>query len=281
MTMLSLRIAAKSNAVSVMHQKKALEIWGDHPMEVVTNGVHVPTWDGTIGDDIWKYHTEQKRQLLSYVLTQTGVKLDENTLLLGWARRMVSYKRPLALFQDIERFKKLASDTHRPVRVVMAGFSPPGDADGAALLQQIQYIATHDLKDYLVYLPNYDMEIARHMIAGCDVWLNTPVVGFEACGTSGMKAALNGVFPLSTRDGWVDEAELFRVGWLLDNEKINKSLLSILENDIIPMYYTNRDEWVAHMWNAREMVLNQFSATRMLRGYVEKMYLPTLQALDH
>lgn len=281
MTMLSLRIAAKSNAVSVMHQKKALEIWGDHPMEVVTNGVHVPTWDGTIGDDIWTYHTEQKRQLLSYVLTQTGVKLDENTLLLGWARRMVSYKRPLALFQDIEHFKKLASDTHRPVRVVMAGFSPPGDTDGAALLQQIQYIATHDLKDYLVYLPNYDMEIARHMIAGCDVWLNTPVVGFEACGTSGMKAALNGVFPLSTRDGWVDEAELFRVGWLLDNEKINKSLLSILENDIIPMYYTNRDEWVAHMWNAREMVLNQFSATRMLRGYVEKMYVPTLQALDH
>jgi glucan phosphorylase len=281
MTMLSLRIAAKINTVSKMHQQKAQSIWSDHPMECVTNGVHVPTWDGEVGSDILAYHTQQKKKLLEYVKTTTGAVWGEDDFVIGWARRMVPYKRPLALFQDVGKFKTLASVSGKPIRVVVSGFAPPGDTDGALLLQQIQHLAENELKEFIVYLPNYDLEVARLMVAGCDVWMNTPVVGFEACGTSGMKAALNGVLPVSTRDGWVNESELFRVGWIVDNEDVNKSIFSLLTGEILPMYYTQKDEWIAHMQNARAMAKNQFSATRMLREYIEKMYLPSLTSLQH
>lgn len=281
MTMLSLRIAAKINAVSKLHQQKALEIWSDHPMEVVTNGVHVPTWDGEVGEDIALYHSEQKKLLLKHVRKSSNVTWGENDFIIGWARRMVSYKRPLALFQDVEKFKALAARSGMPVRVVVSGFAPPGDVDGGLLLKQIQHMAQNELRDFIVYLPNYDLEVARLMVAGCDVWMNTPVVGFEACGTSGMKAALNGTLPVTTKDGWVYEAELFKVGWIVENERVNTSIFSLLENEILPMYYQGRTEWVSHMKNARAMAKTQFSATRMLRDYIEKMYLPVLRDIGH
>lgn len=281
MTMLSLRIAAKINAVSKLHQQKALEIWSDHPMEVVTNGVHIPTWDGEVGEDIVSYHSEQKKRLLAHVRKTTSVTWGESDFIVGWARRMVSYKRPLALFQDVEKFKALATRVGMPVRVVVSGFAPPGDVDGGLLLKQIQHLAQNELRDFIVYLPNYDLEVARLMVAGCDVWMNTPVVGFEACGTSGMKAALNGTLPVTTKDGWVYEAELFKVGWIVENERVNTSIFSLLENEILPMYYHDRVEWVSHMQNARAMARTQFSATRMLRDYIEKMYLPVLGDIGH
>lgn len=279
MTMLSLRIANKINAVSKLHQKKAGEIWADHPMEQITNGVHVPTWDGEVGDDILSYHRKQKKLLLSYIVENNSHHWGEDDFIIGWARRMVSYKRPLALFQDVEKFKNLAAIQGKPVRVVVSGFAPPGDIDGALLLQQIQHLSQNELRDFIVYLPNYNLELARLMVAGCDVWMNTPVVGFEACGTSGMKAALNGTIPVSTKDGWVEEAELFRVGWIVDNENINKSIFHLLESEILSMYYQQPSEWVEHMQNARVMALSQFSATRMLREYIEKMYLPSLRVI--
>lgn len=279
MTMLSLRIANKINAVSKIHQKKANEIWTDHRMEQITNGVHVPTWDGDVGADIRSYHSAQKNLLLSYLAKKRSIQWGSDDFIIGWARRMVSYKRPLALFQDVEKFKNLAAIQGKPVRVVVSGFAPPGDIDGALLLQQIQHLSQNELRDFIVYLPNYNLELARLMVAGCDVWMNTPVVGFEACGTSGMKAALNGTIPVSTKDGWVEEAELFRVGWIVDNENINKSIFHLLESEILPMYYQQPSEWVEHMQNARVMALSQFSATRMLREYIEKMYLPSLRVI--
>lgn len=281
MTMLSLRIAAKINAVSRIHQQKAQGIWTDHPMEVVTNGIHVPTWDGEIGSDIVTYHKRQKQLLFEAIQKVSPISWSEDDFVIGWARRMVPYKRPLALFQDLERFLALAKTPGRPVRVVISGFAPPGDVDGGLLLKQIQHLAKNELKDYIVYLPNYNLALAKLMVSGCDVWMNTPVVGFEASGTSGMKAALNGVLPVSTRDGWVNEAELFRIGWVIESEDVSKSIATALQNEILPMYYTQKEEWIAHMRNARDMAFNQFSTTRMLRQYIEKMYLPVLQAIDH
>lgn len=280
MTMLSLRIASRINAVSRMHQKKARDIWADHPMESITNGIHIPSWDGDT-EDLWKHRQEKKRLLLAYVKEQTGVVWGEDELLLGWARRMVSYKRPLALFQNVEQFRALATREGKHVRVIVSGFAPPGDVDGAMLLQQIQHLAKNELKEYVVYLPQYTMTLAKILTAGCDVWLNTPVVGFEACGTSGMKAALNGTLPVSTRDGWIEESELFRVGWVLDSDRVHTSLMNILRQDVVPMYYTNKEDWLAHMKNSREMILNQFTATKMLRLYIEKMYLPVQQEIGH
>jgi starch phosphorylase len=111
------------------------------------------------------------------------------------------------------------------------------------------------------------------MISGCDIWANTPVVGFEACGTSGIKAALNGVLPLTTRDGWVDEVELYKIGWLLDDANITEDILEKLEHEILPIYYEKDNNqipntWVAMMKNARSLIYNDFSMTRVLRQYL-------------
>lgn len=283
MTMLSLRLAAKINAVSLLHQKKARELWTDHAMDVVTNGIHIPSWDAIdSADALWDEHQANKRKLLSYIEKVSGIHFGERDLLLGWARRIVPYKRPLVLFEDLKRFRNLATQIDRPIRVVMAGKAPPGDIKAAQLLGSLQRIVSEELKGLVVCLPNHNMELAQLLTSGCDVWLNTPVVGFEACGTSGMKAALNGVLPATTKDGWVSEVELFGIGWILNSDTIHESILDALEHQIVPMYFQNDAngrpaDWIRHMKNARDLILSEFSATRMLRAYIETMYVRALE----
>ena len=284
MTLLALRMAGKINAVSKLHADKAREIWPEFPMIPITNGIHVKTWDSTKSkDNIWKKHQENKRFLLAYIHTATGITWDENTLLLGWAKRIVGYKRPLALFDNLQQFKNLATSSERPINVVISGLANEDDTEGLAILEQIKKIVKEDLNGNVVYLPRYNMSSAKLLVSGCDVWLNTPFVGFEACGTSGMKAALNGVLPCSTADGWVAEADLYEVGWVLKNENLSNDILSVLEQQIVPLYY-DRDssgvsrQWVKMMQNARDMILNQFSTTTMLRKYIEEFYLPIIRA---
>ncbi|OGK26120.1 hypothetical protein A3D80_01450 [Candidatus Roizmanbacteria bacterium RIFCSPHIGHO2_02_FULL_40_13b] len=283
MTLLALRMAGKINAVSKLHAEIAGKIWKSYPMVPITNGIHIKTWDGVgIKDRIWEKHRENKRLLLEYIRSKTGVSWDENTLLLGWGRRMVGYKRPLALFDTIDQFKQLATSSDKPINVVISGVVHESDAEGLDILKRIQKIVNDDLKGTVVYLPKYTMSLSKLMVAGCDVWLNTPVVGFEACGTSGMKAALNGVLPASTADGWVAEANLFEVGWLLKNDNLSEDILSVLKNNILPTYY-DRDsdgvspQWVKMMKNARDMTVNQFDTATMLRKYIEEFYLSTIQ----
>ncbi|HZE87617.1 MAG TPA: alpha-glucan family phosphorylase [Methylomirabilota bacterium] len=283
MALLALRMAGKINAVSRLHAKKAQEVWKEHPMIPITNGINVKTWDrvGKKGN-IWEKHQRNKRDLLQYIHKMTGVRWDEDTLLLGWARRIVAYKRPLGLFDNLQQFKELATSSDRPINVVIAGIAHQNDEEGIMILKQIHKIVTEDLKGIVVYLPDYNMINARLLISGSDVWLNTPVVGFEACGTSGMKAALNGVLPCSTQDGWVAEADLYKVGWVLDSDNLSNDILSVLKTQIVQLYY-DRDarnipqQWVKMMQNAREMVLNQFSTTTMLRKYIEEFYLPVIR----
>ena len=283
MTLLALRMAGKINAVSRLHAKKAQEIWKEVPMIPITNGIHIKTWDRIDNkENIWEKHQSNKRALLEYINKMTNETWDENTLLLGWARRIVGYKRPLALFDNLQQFKNLATTSGKPIKVVISGIAHKNDEEGVAILAQIHKIVTEDLKGVVVYLPGYNMAIAEMLVSGCDVWLNTPVVGFEACGTSGMKAALNGVLPCSTPDGWVAEADLYEVGWVLQSENLSDDILSVLEQQIVFLYY-NRDsksipqQWVKMMKNARDMTLNQFSATTMLRKYIEEFYLPIIQ----
>lgn len=285
MTMLALRMAGTINAVSSLHAKKAASIWTDHPMISITNGIHMPTWDG-VGreENIWQTHQKNKRALLELIYKETGEIWDENELLLGWARRIVGYKRPLVLFDDLNRFVAMAKSANRPIRVVFAGHPHQSDEEGMQLLETLKKLIHSDLKGTVVYLKNYNISLAKQMVAGCDVWFNTPVVGFEACGTSGMKAALNGALPATTKDGWVDEVELFGIGWILDTDKIGQSLLDTLEHEIIPMYYEKQKDgfstWQQHVKNARDLVKNEFSATKMLRNYIEKMYLPAITTLQ-
>ena len=287
MTLLALRMASKANAVSRLHATKAAEIWKDYPMSPITNGIHIKTWDSLANThspkEMWEKHQQNKRVLLDFIRTETGTSWDENTLLLGWARRIVTYKRPLSLFENLELFKSLAESSDRPIRVVISGLSHKDDSEGLAMFKHIEQIVKKDLKGLVVYLPDYRMCTAKLLVSGCDVWLNTPSVGFEACGTSGMKAALNGVLPCSTNDGWVAEANLYAVGWLLQNESLSNDILSVLGKQIAPLYYAKdsgdfSEHWVKMMQNARDMTLNQFSATKMLRKYIEEFYLIAIHA---
>lgn len=283
MTMLALRMTGVVNAVSKLHAQKAKEIWSDHPMVSVTNGIHIPTWDrvqdgfGPQGT-IWAKHQELKKDLLAMLKEKVGKEWSDETLLVGWARRIVQYKRPLAIFKDMQRLAEIARHADMPVRFVFAGKPHPSDQEGLRMAKELGELANGELSDFVAYLPDYGYDVAKKLVAGCDVWLNTPVVGFEACGTSGMKAALNGVLPVSTKDGWVDEAEMFKVGWLLDSTRITESTLGVLGNDVVKTYYSRNEEGVPLLWeemmrNSRDMALNQFSATRMVRKYLKLMYL--------
>jgi starch phosphorylase len=275
MTMLAMRLAGKINAVSKLHAKKAKEIWTDHPMEAITNGIHIPTWDKIGEGEMWATHKENKRKLIKIIESQTGTFWEDNALILGWARRMVRYKRPLAMVERLKQFGEMARDQNRPVRIVYAGMSHPADEDGQEILEELQYRLSADLKGVAVYLSHYDMNLSSAMVAGCDVWINTPVVGFEACGTSGMKAALNGVLPLSTRDGWVDEIEMLGVGWAVDDNDLTVQMMDTLEGKILPLYYERNEEgipleWVKMMKNARQLILNEFSMSRALHQYLDE-----------
>lgn len=274
MTMLAMRAAGKINAVSELHAKKAKDIWSDHPMVAITNGIHIPTWDKIGEGEMWATHRENKRKLLELINEQTGTIWEDNTLLLGWARRMVRYKRPLALVERLKQFGEMARDANRPIHVVFAGLSHPADEDGREMLEELQYRLTSDLKGVAVYLPHYNLELSATMTAGCDVWINTPVVGFEACGTSGMKAALNGDLPMSTRDGWVDEIEMLGVGWALEDKELTDNMMDTLNKAILPLYYKRNvegvpSEWLSMMKNARNLIKNEFSMTRALTQYLE------------
>lgn len=273
LTTLALRMSGKVNAVSNLHAQKAAVIWPDHPMLPITNGIHLPTWDSDGANiKLLEQHQRNKQQLLSYIAEKTGEQWNQETLLLGWARRMATYKRPLALFADIKRFVSLAAKTNREIKVVLAGQAHESDTDGAAALVQLQELITTTCKGMVVYLPDYRLSLAKMMVSGTDVWLNTPVVGFEACGTSGMKAALNGSLPATTNDGWVAEVNLYGIGWMLDSENVTKSLLDVLERDIVPLYYEDKTHWHENMQHGRELILHEFSATKMLRKYIEYMY---------
>lgn len=277
MTMLSLRMAGIGTAVSQLHAKKSKEVWANHPLMGITNGIHLPTWD-LISNDVaaegkfWEHHQRIKKILLKVIQGVSGNVWSEDTLLLGWARRIVQYKRPLSIFEELEKLKTLAHNSQTPVKIVFSGLAHPDDEEGQKMVTKLKE-SVAQISDIAVYLPDYNLELAKLLVSGCDVWLNTPTLGFEASGTSGMKAALNGALPCSTRDGWVDEAELFKVGWILDGDQANKSFLELLEKEIVPMYYGQKNIWEEHMRNARWMIQNQFSATRMIRQYVENLYI--------
>lgn len=284
MTTLSLRFASKINAVSALHCKKAAEIFSPHKMENVTNGIYVKGWDSLETDErseIWKKHQKNKNALLSRIKDKSGEEWSENILLIGWARRFVPYKRPLAILENIKELKKMAGTKGREIKIIFAGHASEGDEEGEKLLREVRRIITEELKGIAVFLPNYNLELARLLTSGCDVWLNTPVVGSEACGTSGMKAALNGGLPMTTKDGWVDEVDLSNIGWILENTDINRKILEILDKSVVPMYYKHLEnpndsgsEWLARMEKARGLILEKFSMTRALREYIENIYLP-------
>jgi starch phosphorylase len=307
MTMLALRMARQSNAVSRLHADKAVNLWPDFRLLPVTNGVHLPQW---LAPDLqallteyapdwrraasdprawkgvrriphlkmWETHMKLKAEMLLEIYNRTGVELDLGTLTVVWARRFASYKRPDLLFSDIERLKKLLFSSDRPIQIIVSGKSHPADGQGKAIIAHIENLANFELKHRAVFVDDYSISLAKKLVSGADVWLNTPIYGLEASGTSGMKASANGVIQFTTPDGWAHEVDWYGMGYALPLDKAETEIYTLFEKKIIPAYY-RRDQqnipelWVAMMQETIATVAPLFSSQRMVNDYIDRMYL--------
>ncbi len=291
MSLLSLKLAGKINAVSSVHAREAAKSWTNYEIEYVTNGIHMKTWDKvgeTLASDnrennLFEKHKENKRELIKYLNMNKRSEWSENDLIIGWARRMVPYKRPMSMLGDIERFRKLTTEKNRPVRIIMGGVAHQSDDEGREMIKSIKGIIEEKLSDTAIFLDDYSVTLSKLLVSGCDLWLNTPVIGSEACGTSGMKAALNGTLVFSTSDGWVDEVNTAEIGWDINSEGVEESILDVLEYDILPLFYSeDLSKWYARMKVARNTIKERFLTTRMLKEYLEKLYIPIIDvSLSH
>ena len=224
------------------------------------------------------------------VIAQAQDILDPNVLTLGFARRFAEYKRPNLLLQNAQRLIRLLTNSERPVQIIIAGKAHPKDNIGKQLIQQwLQFVGCSDVRMHAVFIEDYDISLAQEMVQGVDVWINTPRRPWEACGTSGMKVLVNGGLNLSELDGWWAEAYSEDVGWALgDGQQHDESnwdeieseqLYDVLEQQIIPLFY-DRDSlgipqsWVARIRASMAQLAPQFSTNRMVREYIEQMYLP-------
>jgi starch phosphorylase len=258
--------------------------------------------------ELWEAHLRQKRELAHFargrlrsqfarhgeaptVLAELERALDPDVLTIGFARRFATYKRAGLLFSDIDRLAKMLADADRPVQVVFAGKAHPADRPGQRVIQEIfQRSRSPQLRGRVFILEDYNMRVARFLVQGVDVWLNNPRRPLEASGTSGMKAAQNGVPNLSVLDGWWDEGYEGDNGWAIGGRETDpdesaqdwrdaQDLYRLLEEDIIPRYYErNADglpvDWLKVMRRAMASTLWRFSTTRMLHEYTESLYLP-------
>ncbi len=311
MTLLALNLSKYTNGVTEAHMKYSRKLFPGHYIREVTNGVHsymwtsqhfrelfhtyVPGWvnepellvrvDTIPNEEIWEAHMKGKMDLLNFVNEKTKTKMDVYTLMLGFARRATEYKRATLLFSDLKRLRKATESEN--IQLIFAGKAHPRDEAGKELIKEI-YRYKNQLKDEIkiVYLEDYNMEIASKLTSGVDVWLNTPLPPYEASGTSGMKAAHNGVINFSILDGWWIEGcvEGF-TGWAIGpqpDENLYEQERRVRELDdlygklqylVIPKFYESRDDWVTMMKNSIGKVAYYFNTHRMMRRYATDAYL--------
>lgn len=299
MTVAALRLSYRANAVSQIHGETARSMWKDvtgaAPIIAITNGVHVKTWQNSDikeahekRKDLWKEHVKLKKKLIDCVRSQNNVDLDPDVLTIGFARRAAAYKRGSLVFKKRDVLEPLLKKGK--LQFIYSGKAHPNDHEGKAIIQQI-VSASKKFPNQVVYLENYDMDIARLMVQGCDVWLNNPLRPMEASGTSGMKAALNGVLNISVVDGWVAEAMTHReTGWLLDkvfdrpieegrqDEYDAEAFYEVLLKEIIPIYYTDKHRWIKMMKASIQMAEEKLTAQRMIEQYYNLLYNKTFMA---
>ncbi|MBU1195405.1 MAG: alpha-glucan family phosphorylase [Proteobacteria bacterium] len=266
--------------------------------------------DNIENSDLWHSHEldrsnliRKSRQLLltqyerrnapRNVLEEVVDSLDHHCLTICFARRFATYKRAGLLLRDIPRLTRLITDPDRPIQFIFAGKAHPNDNDGKAIIQQIvQFSRRHEVRHRVAFLEDYDINIARYMVQGCDVWLNTPRRPYEACGTSGMKAAANGGLNLSILDGWWCEGFREDRGWAIGSGEDyddpeyqdsveSQALFNILENDVIPAFYDRKRgnppaKWIKMMKASMKMAMTDFSSDHMVREYSNRYYLPAL-----
>jgi starch phosphorylase len=320
LTPFALRTSAHANGVSELHGAVSREMWhglwperrmDEVPITSITNGVHQRTWispelEVLLGDtdpqfeharelsadDVWAAHRSAKERLLEFVVTTRGARdLDPEVLTIGFARRFATYKRASLLFSRPDRLAKLLADPDRPIQVLVAGKAHPADEEGKDVIQLVvDFSREPAAAGRVVFLEDYEMTLARRLVQGVDLWLNTPRRPFEASGTSGMKAALNGVPNCSILDGWWAEAYSPEVGFAVathegeaseeeQDEADADALYGVLEEQVLPAYY-ERDEtglpqrWIALMRESIAELGPRFGTARMVAEYVERLYLP-------
>jgi starch phosphorylase len=312
LTHVAMNLSHFVNGVAKRHMEVSREMFHSYTIDSITNGVHAETWTSPAFQELFdryipgwksdnfslryaldipkteihKAHAACKKQLFDYVRDQTGVEMDVGALTLGFARRAAAYKRAYLLFYDIERLKRINADVGR-IQVIYAGKAHPQDQGGKELIRAI-FEVKESLKDTVkvVYLEDYDVGLAKRLTSGVDIWLNTPEPPMEASGTSGMKAALNGIPSLSILDGWWLEGCIEGVtGWAIGDDvrkngrdgdgrtKDATSLYDKLERVIIPLYYDKRDAFGDIMLHAIALNGSFFNTQRMLQEYVLKAYV--------
>lgn len=270
-------------------------------------------WEGVLqipDEELWRAHERCRERLVGWArhtlreqLVKRGAAyddlaaadeiLDPEALTIGFARRFASYKRGALLLRDPDRLRRLLEETKRPIQFVFAGKAHPADNEGKELIRDIVNFARNpNVRRRIVFLENYDINIARYLVQGVDVWLNTPRRGMEASGTSGMKAAANGVLNCSILDGWWVEGYAADLGWAIgrgetysdgesQDQVESQTLYDILEKQIIPLFYDRSAdnmprEWIARMKNCMRKLAPVFNTNRMVRDYTEKLYLPAM-----
>ena len=260
--------------------------------------------------DLWQVHMERKKALIAYArkrLREQHLRLGEGAeqlaefekilnpeaLLIGFARRFATYKRATLIFRDLPRLEKLLSDPKRPVEILFAGKAHPADQPGKALIEQVYHFSRSDaFRGKVAFLENYDIDMARYLVSGADIWLNTPIRPHEASGTSGQKAALNGLPNCSILDGWWAEGYDGHNGWAIGEEREyhdqnaqddddSVSLYDLLENDIVPIYFERDSDnlphrWLAFMKEAIRTCAPAFSMKRMIKEYTTRYYVPEI-----
>jgi starch phosphorylase len=310
MTYLALYTSHYVNGVAKKHREVSQHMFAGYKIDSITNGVHVATWacpeiqtlfDKHISgwrqdnlslrygltiahDEIWKAHSSAKERLLDYVNRSTNAGLDRDIFTVGFARRATQYKRLDLVFHDLDRLRHIAANVGQ-LQLVFGGKAHPHDMQGKELIQNIFRIRDqlHD-SIRIIYLPEYDMTLGKLMTAGVDLWLNTPQPPMEASGTSGMKAAVNGVPSLSILDGWWIEGCIEGItGWAIghdheaqeeheDRSAEAANLYDKLEQVILPLYYNDRDGYINVMRQAIALNGSFFNTERMVDQYVTRAY---------
>ncbi|MBC8413214.1 MAG: alpha-glucan family phosphorylase [Nitrospira sp.] len=310
MTLLGFNLSKFVNGVAKKHGEVSQNMFPGYEIKSITNGVHVFTWTcesmkkvfdkylpgwanepetfvraGVIPDDeLWAAHSAAKKKLIDYVNTTTSSKMKADVLTIGFARRATAYKRADLLFSELDKLEKIGAGK---IQIIYAGKAHPKDEVGKELIRTIVgYKKKLKGKIEIAFLEGYNMEIALDLVSGSDIWLNTPLRPLEASGTSGMKAAVNGVMNFSVLDGWWIEGHIEGfTGWSIGpaptevepNKNMNKidadDLYDKLENVVIPAYYNDRANWIRMMQNAIGKNANYFNTHRMMRMYVTEAYI--------
>ncbi len=325
MAVLALRLCGHVNGVSQLHAKVSRRLWlsllpeladEDIRIRAITNGVHRTTWtdpevaklslvedpDAVDREAFWRVHEGLRARLVDVArrrlvearreqgaspeeIEEASRVLDPGALTIGFAKRFTTYKRPGLIFHDPERLARILDS--RPVQIIFTGKAHPHDDPGKHVLQDVaRFCLRPEFRGRVVLLPDYNMGLARRLVAGCDVWLNNPIRPREACGTSGMKAAMNGGLNLSVLDGWWEEAPYEEIGFTigpaaedLPDDQTATFLYEALEQQVLPLFFDRNEQglplaWIEKMVQSTSRVSRLFSADRMMIDYLESCYLP-------